>query len=198
VDSGTKLAAASPVPGRGAGTSLGQTVRMIVWINGTFGVGKTSVAQRLLETLDGAVLFDPEHLGFVLRLTVPADAQVDFQTLPVWRESVVQFIDSLDRHYVGPVIVPMSIWRADYHEELIGGLRSRGRDVQHVTLMASEEVLRDRIERSDDLTATEWRTKHVRPCLEALSADTFASHLWTDQIPVAQLADTLAQLTRDG
>jgi hypothetical protein len=91
----------------------------------------------------------------------------------------------------------MSIWRADYHEELIGGLRSRGRDVQHFTLMASEEVIRDRIERSDDLTATGWRTKHLRPCFAALSAVTFATHLWTDQIPVGHVADTLTQLMRD-
>jgi 2-phosphoglycerate kinase len=69
---------------------------VIAWINGAVGVGKTSVAQRLAETLDGAVLSDPEHLGFVLRLTVPADAHVDFQTPPVWRESVVQFVGSLD------------------------------------------------------------------------------------------------------
>ena len=81
---------------------------MISWINGPFGVSKTSVAQRLPETFDSAVLFDPEHLGVVLGRTVPADAHVDFQTLPVWRESVLQFVDSLDRHYAGPIIAPMS------------------------------------------------------------------------------------------
>jgi hypothetical protein len=169
---------------------------MILWINGPFGVGKTSVARRLVETLNSAILFDPEHLGFVLRLTVPADGDVDFQTLPVWRESVLNFIDSLDRHYAGPIIVPMSIWKADYHRQIIGGLRSRGRDVRHVTLMASEDVLRGRIANSDDGNAVQWRVRHLRACLEALSGDGYATHLWTDHVQVKALAETLADLVR--
>jgi len=48
----------------------------------------------------------------------------------------------------------------------VSGLRVR--DVRHVTLMASEAVLRDRFERSEEVAAAEWRAKHVLPCLTAL------------------------------
>jgi hypothetical protein len=37
---------------------------VIVWINGPFGVGKTTVAERLVHDWPGATLFDPEVLGY--------------------------------------------------------------------------------------------------------------------------------------
>ena len=39
---------------------------MIIMVNGAFGAGKTSVANELLRRLDGAMLFDPEEVGFML------------------------------------------------------------------------------------------------------------------------------------
>src|SRR5690348_7546872 len=44
---------------------------MVIWINGAFGVGKTTVARALHERWPDAVVFDPEQLGFVLRRIVP-------------------------------------------------------------------------------------------------------------------------------
>jgi hypothetical protein len=39
---------------------------MIVWINGAFGSGKTTTAGLLTKRLDGAKLFDPEYVGYLL------------------------------------------------------------------------------------------------------------------------------------
>ena len=39
---------------------------VVVWINGAFGVGKTSVARALVRQWDGAALFDPEGVGALL------------------------------------------------------------------------------------------------------------------------------------
>ena len=40
---------------------------MAVLLNGAFGVGKTTVARRLVRLLSGSLLFDPEVIGFALR-----------------------------------------------------------------------------------------------------------------------------------
>ncbi len=39
---------------------------MIIWLNGTFGAGKTTVASRLLELASGFRVFDPEFVGYLL------------------------------------------------------------------------------------------------------------------------------------
>jgi methionine aminopeptidase len=41
---------------------------MILLINGAFGVGKTTVARLLTQKFRRAVLYDPEHVGVILRL----------------------------------------------------------------------------------------------------------------------------------
>lgn len=53
---------------------------MIVWINGPFGVGKTTLATGLEARMPGRV-FDPEKVGFLLRSIIkePID---DFQHWP--------------------------------------------------------------------------------------------------------------------
>ena len=48
---------------------------MIIWINGCFGVGKTTVAGRLKEKIDNSIIYDPEKVGIFL-----------FNTLPVKKE----------------------------------------------------------------------------------------------------------------
>ena len=42
---------------------------MIAWINGSFGVGKTTIAKILKEKLDNAVIYDPEVIGdFLMKI----------------------------------------------------------------------------------------------------------------------------------
>ena len=41
--------------------------RVIVWVNGTFGAGKTSTVRELQEVLPGSTVFDPESVGVYLR-----------------------------------------------------------------------------------------------------------------------------------
>lgn len=39
---------------------------MIIWINGAFGGGKTTLAEELQRRLPHAILFDPEYVGYLL------------------------------------------------------------------------------------------------------------------------------------
>jgi MoxR-like ATPase len=40
---------------------------MIIWVNGPFGAGKTTLVEELSKRLGTAVTVDPELLGFVLK-----------------------------------------------------------------------------------------------------------------------------------
>lgn len=69
---------------------------MIIMINGAFGVGKTSVAEALNQTLDNSMLYDPEEVGFMLRNIVTekvleSDEKTnDFQDLELWKTLTVE------------------------------------------------------------------------------------------------------------
>ncbi len=40
---------------------------MIIWINGPFGAGKTTLAERLRDRRPKSLIFDPEEIGFVVK-----------------------------------------------------------------------------------------------------------------------------------
>ncbi|BEG56105.1 hypothetical protein VEV11M_44980 (plasmid) [Escherichia coli] len=56
---------------------------MIIWINGPFGAGKTTLAKRLRDRRSKSLIFDPEEIGFVVKETVPMPASGDYQDLLV-------------------------------------------------------------------------------------------------------------------
>ncbi|WP_437053348.1 AAA family ATPase [Streptomyces sp. enrichment culture] len=61
---------------------------MIIWLNGPFGGGKTTLAAGLCRALPGAMVADPEAVGDLLRSTLADHAlrPRDYQDLPLWRQ----------------------------------------------------------------------------------------------------------------
>ena len=120
---------------------------MIVWLNGTIGVGKTTTAAALSALWPEAIVFDPEVLGVGLRLWTPPEASIhDFQDIRLWRDLVVTTTSGLVAEWGRPLIVPMTLLRPSYFDEVMGQLRERGQQVHHFCLTAPAEVLRARVE----------------------------------------------------
>src|SRR5580692_1655473 len=116
---------------------------MIIWLNGGFGAGKTTLAGELGKRLPDAVVYDPEEVGLMLWKWVTPNG--DFQHLPSWRELVVATALSLRRHHADTLVVPMSLIRDAYRAEILGGLADAGEQVLHVFLEASADVLKERL-----------------------------------------------------
>jgi len=130
-------------------------VPVIIWINGGFGAGKTTLAQELHRRLPDAVVYDPEDVGIMLWKWMPPNG--DFQHLPSWRELVVATALSLRRHHADTLIVPMSLIRDPYRAEILGGLADAGEQVLHVFLETDAGILRERLNaRVTDPKYTEW------------------------------------------
>ncbi|HEY1823849.1 MAG TPA: AAA family ATPase [Trebonia sp.] len=127
---------------------------MIIWLNGGFGAGKTTLAGELHRRLPDAVVYDPEEVGLMLWKWVPPNG--DFQHLPSWRELVVATALSLRRHHAETLIVPMSLVRDAYRAEILGGLADAGEEVLHVFLEADAGVLRERLNARVTHPGKEW------------------------------------------
>jgi thymidylate kinase len=156
---------------------------VILLINGAFGVGKTTAARWLTRRLPGSALYDPEHVGFLLRLL--GSRQPDFQQDPRWARHVVRGARILSV-FRRTLVVPMTLWRADVHDEIVGRLR-RFATVVCVRLTASARVLNDRIER-DAGPAREWRRAHVERCLLAFADPRFGVEIATDGLDADAVA----------
>lgn len=61
---------------------------MILWINGAFGSGKSSIAEELSKKVGKSFVYDPEQVGYFLWDNFPEEMKMkgNFQHLQIWRE----------------------------------------------------------------------------------------------------------------
>ncbi|NUT51600.1 MAG: AAA family ATPase [Saccharothrix sp.] len=151
---------------------------MIVWINGAFGAGKTTLATALRDRLPDALTFDPEHVGFLLRFCAPPPETGDFQDLPLWRRTTAELAAGLHREYGRHVITPMTLVEPTYRDEVFGHLAAAGAPLLHVFLDVPADELRRRInaqvmvphDPEADARTRAFRLDNVDRCVAARAA----------------------------
>ncbi|UQA96691.1 NUDIX hydrolase [Streptomyces halobius] len=183
---------------------------MIVWLNGTFGAGKTTAAHELLDLLPGSTLYDPELLGHGLRLMLPAkrlEEIDDYQDLPSWRRMVVDTAAALLTEVPGPLVTPMTLLRQEYRDEIFGSLAARRIPVRHVLLHAEETILRARIAGREEVpgnpeaneSVRRWCLEHLGPYAGALDWIRGDAHVVdTSRLTPRQTAEQVAEAVRTG
>jgi gluconate kinase len=168
---------------------------MIIWINGTFGSGKTTTAYELHKRLENSFVFDPERFGFVLMKNVPKEiAKADFQEYPIWRETNYSLLRQVSESYKGIIIVPMTLTNEDYFKEIIGRLREDGINVKHFTLSASKETIAKRLRKRFEGEKS-WAYQQMETRMSSLSNETFEKHIHTDTLSIEEVVETIARLS---
>jgi len=178
---------------------------VIVWLNGAFGAGKTTAAHELLNLLPGSTLCEPELIGTGLRCMLPKErlAQVDdYQELPSWRRLVADTAAALLTEVPGPLIIPMTLLRQEYRDEIFGALAARRIPVRHVLLHTEETILRARIEQragNDGELHRIWCRGQLPAYTAALGWLSEDAHIVeTSGLTPAQTAECVADALREG
>jgi hypothetical protein len=148
---------------------------VVIWLNGAFGVGKTTVAKELVANLPGGRLTDPERIGFIIKRTFWRTA--DYQDVSTWRQLVKVQIAHAARSR--NVVVPMTVVRPDVYSELTDGARV-------FLLVGSRNSVLSRIEQSNE--AQQWRTDNLDRCLAAFERHALGERIETDGRTPAEVA----------
>jgi ABC-type branched-subunit amino acid transport system ATPase component len=167
--------------------------RVILFINGPFGVGKTTVANLLAERMPDAMLYDPEIVGAFLRYVLaPVEKVDDFQDYALWPAMVVEVAQMLKDEYRGTLIMPMTVWRREYFEKLTDDLKRVTPELRCFRLTASEDVLNQRIlSRPDEEGSHEWCLSHLTVGLAASQDPAFGVEIPTDNRAPAEVANAI-------
>ncbi len=165
---------------------------MIILVNGSFGVGKTTVATELVNRLPNSHLYDPEIVGMALRyltdgLRTGSEDSDDFQDIALWPELTVEIAARLQKQYGRDLIVPMTIVRPDYFAAIVNGLRQIDDNVQHFCLTASAETIFERLRQRGDEEGG-WTFRRVERCVAALNDPLFQTHIDTNNRTVEEVA----------
>ena len=172
---------------------------MVVLINGSFGIGKSTIAKLLRNALAGSAIYDPEWVGFVLMragtfLRLAGSGTDDFQDMPLWRRSVSGGTRLVERLASGPVLVPMTFTSRDYFDEVVTDLGSRGTAPRTFCLRASLGTIEKRLEkRKLDPNGREklWLTRRIRECVEAHHDSYFGEPVDTDNRSAQEVAEDI-------
>jgi|GEM_PF-2678178 len=161
---------------------------MFVLLNGSFGIGKTTVAAALVTRLEDAAIYDPERVGYVLRRTPAwllgrAQQPSDYQDLPLWRTLIARGARHSHRR-VTTVIVPMAFTNLLYFESLATSLARDG-EVLRFCLVAPLELVLERLARraaSEQRLLTEFEARRSAECVRAHRDPAYGCRLMPQQL----------------
>jgi tRNA uridine 5-carbamoylmethylation protein Kti12 len=169
---------------------------LIIFINGPFGVGKTTTARLVAKRLGRAVIFDPEFIGMLLhRFLRDISGVEDFQNYKLWAPLTAYTARLLSRITKKPVIVPMTVSNKARWKYLTKAVKSDDRTVVCVRLTCSEEVLRQRIlDRPHEGGPHEWCLNHVADGVRMMSDPDFGEAVDTENNKPEAVAEIVCSL----
>ena len=139
---------------------------MVLWLNGPYGVGKSTLAEALRAMLPGSMIFDAEQVGNAIRDNLPESCfRETFEEYEMWLDVCVGLLTEASRACSGPVLVPMTL-KLPQSLRMFDRLKDAGVEVRHILLTAEEEeILRRILARGEEENC--WCARHIRPCLES-------------------------------
>lgn len=174
---------------------------MVVFINGSFGVGKTTVARLLRGRLAGSAVYDPELAGVAMMrlsslLSFKRTAAEDFQDFRLWRRSAVAGVRLFRALSRGPVIVPMTFSRREYFDEVVAGVRRFDSEVRVFCLRAGLPTVRQRLaarEGESEGPGAEWLARRIAECDAAHRDPHFGEPVETEDRPAREVCADIFQ-----
>jgi deoxyadenosine/deoxycytidine kinase len=165
---------------------------MIYWINGPYGVGKSTVAEILQKKLPKAHIYDAEEVGNAIRDNFPEESKysVIFEGYSLWRETNYKLLKEICEKYDGDIIVPMALTLTASYEEIIKRLKDSEIKVKYVILDADHMTIHDRIIARGEKEGC-WCMQNIDMCLEALQIDRHAVHIDTRDKSPEQIAEKI-------
>ncbi|MBQ2062622.1 MAG: AAA family ATPase [Oscillospiraceae bacterium] len=168
---------------------------MIYWLNGAYGVGKSTVTEHLKPLLRNAHVYDPEVTGNAIRDSYPDTLFRDtFEQYPLWLEVNYRILKDLAVRHDGDIIAPMTLLREESYEVIIRRLTDDGVAVRYIFLDADAETLRYRMVDLGREEPDSWCVGHIPACLRAQEADRRAVHINTVGRTPEEIASEIAAL----
>jgi tagatose 1,6-diphosphate aldolase len=169
----------------------------IIWINGPYGVGKSTLAAYLHRCHPNSFVFDAEAVGNLVRDHRP-DPMYNgavFEDYPRWFDVCVLLLGDMAAGYDGDIYVPMTLIRRDSFSRFAAPLRARGIEVRQVLLVSDRNVVHDRIlARGEDETC--WCMQQIDLCLACQADMDDAVRIRSDGASVEELGAEVERFLR--
>jgi deoxyadenosine/deoxycytidine kinase len=173
---------------------------MIIMLNGAFGVGKSSAAEALTQSLPNSMLYDPEEVGAMVRRITQGvregnENTDDYQDIALWRSLTIDVAQRLRKKYKRTLIIPMTITRLEYFREIKQGLARLAPDLHHFCLTASIHTIHQRLEERG-MPNGSWAHQQTERCLQAFQSAEFKELIDMEHRNPHEVADLILNQIR--
>lgn len=166
---------------------------MIIWINGSFGVGKTTIAEGLKCKIENSIIYDPEKIGEFLFNIMP-EKEEDFQDYELWRILNLEILKNLSKSYA-TIIVPMTITKQKYYDEIVGNLRNNNIKVKDFILIATKYKIIERLDNRKN--TTDWTYNEVDRCIKTFEKNFKGHKIDTNNDNINEIVSKILDLVID-
>ena len=157
---------------------------MIIWLNGAYGSGKTTVAYELQKRLKKSFIYDPENVGFFIRKNTPKELHKhNFQDHEQWRNFNYEILKQIANSYDGIIIVPMTLINFDYYRDIVEKLKNDGIHLDHYVLYADKNTILRRLNKRLEFGNT-FAKSQIDYCIKAFNTKIKDNKIVTDKLNV--------------
>lgn len=166
---------------------------MIIWLNWSFGVWKTTTSEILHKKLENSYIFDPEELGFFIRKFIPNSKDwyslKNFQDHELWSKWTIDSILYLSKIHEN-IIVPMNLMDEKNWDYVIWSLKKQQK-VFHFSILASENAIFDRM-KDREIWVINWCSPYIKQA-KILEKEKFWIHIDSEKNNPEQVANLILE-----
>lgn len=161
---------------------------MVVWISGAYGVGKSTLAEALVNRIDNAIIFDAEEVGNAVRENYPNEPYgVIYEDYPLWCDFNYMLLKDIHNTFHRNILVPMTLVRQNSYTKIIQRLLADGIDTKLIILEGSYKCVHDRILARGEEEGC-WCMENIEMSSNGSKAIQNGYHILTDNKSVDELA----------
>ena len=167
---------------------------MIIWISGPYGVGKSTLAEGLVDKIENSMIFDAEEVGNAVRGNYPTEPYgVIFEDYPLWCEFNYQLLKDLHENQGYNILVPMTLLRQNSYDKILRRLQEEGIDTRLLILEATYQSVHDRILMRGEEEGC-WCMENIEMAREGSSTVQGGHHIITDGRTVEELVKEMLEV----
>ena len=140
---------------------------MIYWINGAYGVGKSTLAEFLNAKNPKSFIFDAEAVGNAVRDNLPRELFKGyiFEEYDMWFTLIVKLLVEITSKYDGDIYIPMTLVYPDSFSKIKIPLENKKISIKHILLVSDYPTIHKRIlNRGEEEDC--WCIQNIDLCLE--------------------------------
>ncbi len=166
---------------------------MIIWISGAYGVGKSALAEALVDKIENAMIFDAEEVGNAVRENYPDEPYgVIYEDYPLWCDFNYMLLKDIHEKFQRNILVPMTLVRQNSYSKIIQKLKDDNIDTKLIILEGTHQCIHDRIlARGEDEEC--WCMENIDMSSSASKAITGGYHIFTDDKSVDELVSIVLE-----